>query len=350
MSAFFSKMRQTIISKLQLRKSTVYILCSFVVASLLVINSFLQRKAVINRMKNEINYTIKILNDMGWDLAYEHISFSILYPKKLVYIKAPKFYNVKCGFSFETDEISLNSGLFSSGKIGIDLGENQKLVLNGKSHNVNAEFLDLTVELLPDNIINNFVAQISNLKIADIADIEEGNFAARLVAPQHINAKAPFFKGYFDVKNIKLNGLLDYPLGQNIERIFANIEIIGRVNRKESLQETMHSWLANDGFIDIKDFNISWMPLRLVGKGSLYFNEKYKPILQMNTSSKALLNLIDELEEKRWLDSKGVFVAKILLNNKAYKADNDDKYLTLTTPISIQDDALLIEKIVVKKF
>ena len=51
---------------------------------------------------------------------------------------------------------------------------------------------------------------------------------------------------------------------------------------------------------------------------------------------------------KGWLESKGVFVAKILLNSKAFKMNRDDKFMTVTTPIDYKDGKLMIENIVVK--
>ena len=87
-----------------------------------------------------------------------------------------------------------------------------------------------------------------------------------------------------------------------------------KINFTNNLRSDLREWLSKDGHWEIKDFNLSWSPLLLVGKGNLYLNENFKPILQLNTTSKALSVLIDDLEHKNWLDSKGVFVAKILLS------------------------------------
>ena len=109
-------------------------------------------------------------------------------------------------------------------------------------------------------------------------------------------------------------------------------------------------WLAQDGYIDVKKLMVNWSPLSLIGEGELNFNENYIPKIKLSTSSKGLFELIENLEQKKWLDSKGVFVAKILLENKAFKIKDSDKHLSVVTPISYNDNILTVEKISIKKF
>ena len=101
--------------------------------------------------------------------------------------------------------------------------------------------------------------------------------------------------------------------------------------------------------IDIKKLIVEWAPLTMVAHGDLYFNEKLAPVLHLNTSSKGLEETIDMLQDN-FLESKGVFVAKILLNNKSFKLNKDDKYYTVTTPININSNQILIENIPIKNF
>lgn len=54
--------------------------------------------------------------------------------------------------------------------------------------------------------------------------------------------------------------------------------------------------------------------------------------------------------QDNFLERKGVFVAKILLNNKSFKLNPDDKYYTVTTPININSNQILIENIPLKTF
>ena len=95
---------------------------------------------------------------------------------------------------------------------------------------------------------------------------------------------------------------------------------------------------------------ISWDPLLLVGRGDVHFNEKFEPKMSLHTSSKALLDLLNDLQDKKYLDRKGVFVANILLGAKAFKANENDNYYTITTPITYRDNKLAVENITIKSF
>lgn len=316
---------------------------------LMIISNYLQRHAVINHFKNDMHYMIGSLNRAGWDLAYGDIDFNALYPFSLVTFKNLKIYSLSQNHAWEIDKLSLDSGFFNPSSLQIFLGEKQKLISAGKEHKISLGAYDFAVELPSSGAPNNLTLQLQNAAISDWAEAGEINLAARIIAPQLINDQSPSLRVHLDIRQVKLNGLLNYPLSQNIERIYLNASVLGQIKGGENFQQALREWLAKDGHIEIKDFNLNWPPLLMVGKGSLYFNETFKPILQLNTSSKALQVLIDDLESMNWLDSKGTFVVKILLGNKAYKADPEDRYLTVTTPIAIRDDALLVEKIVLKK-
>lgn len=322
----------------------------FLLLSLLIIQNYLQRRAIINHFKIEMHYVIKSLNNGGWDLAYDEVDFNSLYPFSLVTFKNLKIYSLNQNYGWEINRLELNSGLLNSTKLSIELGAEQNLTVRNKPHKVSLGNYNFKIELPINRQPNNLTLQLQNVSISEFAEISEINLAARIIAPQLISEQSPSLRGYLDIHKVKLNGLLNYPLGQNIERIYLNAELLGQIKGGVNFQQALREWLSKDGHIEIKDFNLNWPPLLMVGKGNLYFNENFKPILQLNTSSKALFELINDLENKNWVDNKGAFVIKILLGNKAYKADAEDKYLTVTTPIAVRDDALLVEKIVLKNF
>lgn len=326
-------------------------LISFVVI-LVVTNNYLQRRAAISTFKNNFDFLLSSINDSGWDIAYDKIEFGRFYPSNLITFKNFKIYKLNDNPYKELNlsELKINNGFFSPKQLSIKLAPSAELNYAGKNHKIVMGDYHIEVEMTGNESLNNLTANINDLKISDWADIEKINYAARIIAPQQINDQSPFLKNYLKIENIKLNGLLDYPLSQNISRIYMEADIIGQIKKADTIKTSLNEWLARDGKIEIKNFTINWLPLLLVGKGDLYFNDNLQPIMKMNTSSKALINLLDQLEQKKWLDSKGVFVAKILLNNKAYKADQKDQFLTVSTPIAIQEDALLVQKIPVKKW
>ena len=318
--------------------------------TLLFTNAFYQRKFLISEIQKQMVYSIQSLNRFGWDLAYNEISFNAFPLLSLGEIKQVKLYNRYAHTSWNCEKISFDNSILDTQKLQIELEGKQFLSLNGNVHNLSMKKPEFFIEADDDGKIKDFSFTLHNFSIAGLADVEKIVFLGSRVYGQYGNWDAPYFKSLIEISNIKLNGLLDYPLTQTIHKIYVNSTIIGKIDFKENIQTSLHDWSAKNGHIEIDDFNVNWSPLLLVGKGDLYLNENFTPILQLNTTSKALDVLIDDLEKLHWLDSKGVFVAKILLSRKSYKSEEDDEHLTVTTPIAIRDDALLVEKISVKKF
>lgn len=59
---------------------------------------------------------------------------------------------------------------------------------------------------------------------------------------------------------------------------------------------------------------------------------------------------MEDLQDRNFLERKGVFVANILLSNKAFKLNEDDEHLTIVTPIDYRNHKLAVENITVKTF
>lgn len=318
--------------------------------TLLFTFSYLQRRSVISAIQSQYDYAINSLNESGFDIAYDRIEFNALWPFKLVKIKNFKIYTLAAENYMEWNipELEVDTGLWAAKQLEIKLSKNQTCNFGGSKYDISIGRYKITVEG-SYNGLNNLIIKLHDIDISNLAQIGELSFAARKIAAQQINDEAPFLKTYFEIRNVRLNGLLNYPLSQDISRIYFNADIIGRFKKMDGWQSAVNDWLLRDGKIEIKTLTINWLPLILVGKGDVYFNDKLKPVVRLKTSSKALLDLINQMESKSWLDNKGAFVAKILLSSKAFKADPEDKYLTVSTPINYQDGQISVEKITIYK-
>ncbi len=340
-------------SKFHLSSNQKWAAFSFIIAFLVVLlfsNAYLQRKALIYHIKQNMLYSLQALSESAWDVAYDDISFNAFPLADLGTIKNIKIYNKYDRRSWTCEYVNFDNSILMPSNFKITLAPKQFLMLDGKPHNLSIPNYQFSFSLSSTAYIQKILFQAYNIAIQDLADIEEFSFAFKTLAPNDVNPNAAFAKSVLELKNIKLNGLLNYPLSQNIKNIFIDSEIVGKIDFSAPFAAALREWLAQDGLVEIKDAQINWPPFLMVGKGTLTLNEKFAPVLRMNTTSKALMPLIEQLEQQKWLDSKGVFVAKILLNNKSYKNDENDEYLTVTTPISVIDNSLLIEKIAVKKF
>ena len=313
-------------------------------------NAFLQRKLLINQIKKQVTYSIEGLNQFGWDLAYDNVSFHAFPLLPLGEFNHLKLYNRYAHRSWNVEKVRFNNSILNPQKIVFEVSGKQFITFDNYVHKIDMQSQEIALEISDSGRIELFSAQILNLAVADWAEAEKIVLLGKDLPSSADEDLAPSFQVVTEISNIKLNGLLNYPLSQDIRKIYLNASLLGKIDFAENFRSSLREWLAQDGHVEINEFNISWAPLLLVGKGNLYLNENFKPILRLNTTSKALAVLIDDLEKKQWLDSKGVFVAKILLASKSYKSDENDAYLTVTTPISVRDDALLIEKIAVKKF
>lgn len=311
----------------------------------------LQRAFVLNSIKGEINKAIASLNEAGYDAAYEHIGFSTFPFLPMVRIENFKIYSLRPGnyYEWSTPELTLDAGIFAPDHLSLSFDRYHEFRKNDKKYPAEFPVLDIDFHFDDKNGVTNITAEGIGLNIQGLFSVGGLKFAAQRMSPLQINELAPFFENHLDAQDIVIAEDIDIPLLKHIERLYLNANIIGVMNSSATYGESINNWLRLGGIIDIKKIIINWHPLVLVGRGDLYFNEQKEPVLHLNTSSKALLETMDKLQDV-FLDRKGVFVAKILLNNKAFKLSKDDKYDTVTTPINVNSNQILIENIPVKTF
>jgi hypothetical protein len=211
-------------------------------------------------------------------------------------------------------------------------------------------------ETFLDIIYNNesfeeLVFHAENIDIKDFAKIEKIALLTQSNKPTEIEAfTTPSFINMFEINNVKINGLIDYPLSSNLKLLYAKANIMGKLIPEASILTSLESWLHNGGFIDVPNLIVQWEPLTLVGRGNINFNEKFATRINFNTSSKGLLTLLKGLQEREVLETSNVFIANIMLNNKAYKINPNDEEYTIVTPIGYADGKLTIENLPIKDF
>ncbi len=309
-----------------------------------------ERLEAIKNIRQEIVRLQSSLNEVGYDIAYEDLSFSSFNPFQIMSVKNFQLYSLYEGrhWVWLLPELSLRVGLFNSCKITVNLPAGQLLEKGADKYTLTMPEVSLEIRTDKENRLKQMVLLAKNIKISDVADIGELQIASRRMAPQQLSELAPFFENYIDVRNVTFNALFDYPQAQTIERLYLNADIIGTIYGGSTYKNDLENWKTLGGGIDVRRLVVNWGPLLLVARGDVFFDKQQVPYLHLRSSSKALNEFLDELLNKGWLESKGVFVAKILLNSKAFKMNRDDKFMTVTTPIDYKDGKLMIENIVVK--
>lgn len=310
------------------------------------------RSYAISLIKNEIVKIQNSLNEAGWDVAYNNISFSPAYPGNLATVQDFQFYSLYQGRTFmvEIPKIEVSANLFNPRKITIRLSPEIKVSLRRKTYNLDIPNPLILMDINEKDQLVHLIVSAKEVNIRHTAQIGDMLFSAVRKTPANKTGLVPAWGCSLLVGNLRFDKKYEIALSDKIDMIFAEADVMGKVHGNTSYRSAIYEWLEAGGYVNLKYVSLNWKPLALVGRGSLYFNEKLEPNLHLDTSSKGLAESMDSMLQYQWLDGKGVFVSKILLGNKAFKLSPKDKYLTVIAPIDYKDRKLLIENITVAKF
>lgn len=320
--------------------------------ALFLLNASLLRGYQIRQTKLQIVQLQKTLAEFNLDISYDNLHFNSWFMRPLLSADNFQIYNLSGTdlWRLTVPRLELKPRWFNSRIININFGNQQTWSWNNQEKPLNTQKAVIQLEA-GDEGLQVVLAQIRHIEIKDFAKISELNLAGRRflgdMTPSHRTAG---FENHLELKDITLNGLLHYPLTSHINRIYLKTNFMGRIPAQMPLRLGLEEWLHQGGFVEIPNLVVNWPPLLLVGRGELNFDEKFTPSLRLETSSKALIKLLDDLQNHNTLDRKGVFVAKILLSNKAFKLNPADKDLAMITPIKYRDGKISVENITVRDF
>lgn len=315
--------------------------------SLTFIWLMLERSLAISTIKEEILKIESSLLAAGYDIAYDNLSFSQFSPWQIMRIDNFRIYSLDANnyTQWQCDEFAVSTDVFNTKKIRFHFSQNQSFQKGTKKWNIQVPESSIEMIISKQNQIQNFDIQIANLNIEKRANISSLKFAMQRGNGNQVNDKSPFMETHLEIKDIHIDDYTAWPMNKHIEHIYLNANVIGKIEEQEILSESLYKWVEEEGFIDIHKLIINWKPLMMVAKGDLFFNEELSPNITLNTSSMALTDTLEKMNQNGWLDDKGVFVAKILLNNKSFKKNQSDKYFTVTTPIKLNKEEVLVENI-----
>ena len=307
-----------------------------------VIKMSLERQSAINTIKEQIIQLENSLLAAGVDIAYDHLSFSNISPWQVVRIKNLQIYSLDSNhfWAWKCDEFDISSDVFDAKKLHLHFSQKQHFQLGEKLWEAELPQVLAEAELSENHQLKSMTLQAENILAPNLFTIENLAFNA-----QRLNSSEAFAETFLEVKNLLIADNVSWPLNKKIDYIYLNSNVIGPFESQSIFTESLYNWIEKDGFIKIAKLIVNWKPLVLVGKGDLFFDENLSPTLSINTSSLALTEILDTLNQNGILQDKGVFVAKILLNNKAFKKNLSDAYYTVTTPIKFDKGQVLIENI-----
>lgn len=310
------------------------------------------RSLAIKHIKKNINQSISYLNELGLDIAYDNIEFNSMMFYPLVKIDNLKLYSVTTlndwAINFQT--VKAYPNIIGTPRLRFTSTEGGSFTFNEFTSEMSSKetFLDITTE---NKELDELMLHAENINIKDFAKIDKITFLLQANKnPDITSFTTSSYTNLFEINDVKINGLIDYPLSSDIKLIYMKSNIMGKITTDDFILTSLESWLQKGGFIDIPNLIIQWDPLTLVGRGNINFNENFAPRISFNTSSKGILRLLNDLQQRELLDSSNVFIANIMLKNKAYKINPDDEELTVSTPIKYSDKVLTIENLPIKDF
>ena len=333
-------------------KSNLWGVLAFILAFILglfFINLTMSRTYAVKQLKSALVNLEEHLNEFNLDIAYDSYSASSIYTQPLITFTNFELYSPG-KWSLKLPELRIRNSVWNAGRFYIILGDEQILSF-GKDKNITitSQNADLQIAANTAGNLELLLAQIKNINVKNYFKIQELNLAGRRTGTLNNGGLAlSVFENHFEAKNITLNGLLNYPLSSEISRIYAKTNFVGALNPEGPLTAAMENWLHQGGYIGIPNLVINWNPLLLVGRGEINFNEKLEPSLHLMTSSKGLTKLMDDLQDRNFLEKKGVFVAKILLANKSFKLSEEDRYSSVITPLDFSNGKISVENITVR--
>lgn len=294
---------------------------------------------------------ISSLNELGVDLAYDNISFSPLFFTPLMKIDNPQLYSLDANdyWKLQFSDIRAYPQLGDSRKLRLNFSLSGEAVFNNELYSL--ELAQALTELqYSTEGFAELLIQAKDINLKGFAKTAQLSLLVQKSNLQSANKDAalPSFSAALEFKDVNINTAANSPLSPHLKLFHLQADAIGELPWRDGLLTSLENWSKSGGFVDIKNMVLQWKPLTLVGRGNLKLNSALLPNISLNTSSKGLLRLLDDLQDLGIIDAKNVYVTKILLSNKAYRLSPDDDELTITTPISYTDGKISIENLVIR--
>lgn len=325
--------------------SFVIVLCGICIIAL--------KGLAVKKIRSSFPTIISSLNEMGIDLAYDNIKFSPLFFTPLMRVEQPQIYALDENnyWNLQFDNLTADFSFFEQNKIVLRFSNHGNISFDEQSYSTTNNTAAITLDFKQQQL-QDLSLQAKQFNIHQFADIQNLMFKLHRTPWQNSpdDAALNSWISSLDITDVTINGMVNYPLSSNLTQLSLQANVIGDFIFKDDFLTSAEDWVKNRGFIDIPNLVLQWSPLTIVGRGQCKFTPLLAPEISFNTSSKGLLKLLDSLLALKLVDAKNVYVAKILLNNKAYKLNADDKELTISTPISYADGKISIDNLPIKDF
>ena len=313
--------------------------CVFV-GAFLVIWALLARNYGVERFKQEFTKAISGLNNLGYDIAYDDISFSAISPFEIVSIKNFKLYrqNGDKFWAWNVPELGVNASLLNYGAFVFYLSDGQSVQIGEKTFPARLES-SIAKARFDDKGLYNFLIKLKKFDVEEQFSVKEFNWAIQRDDNEHK------YSSKTDIRHVVLNETNSWNMSNVIEEFFIDMDVFGEFKQAQTYRQSLLQWNNNDGRVDVNRLILNWKPLVFVGKGNLIFDKNLKPEMRLVTTSKGLIETMDNMEKAGIFDGKSVLVAKILLSSKMTNLQPEEDPAAIISTFSILPHQLNIENI-----
>lgn len=175
-------------------------------------------------------------------------------------------------------------------------------------------------------------------------EIETAAPAAQRVDPQAVHPVAASLELGLDMGEIGLpahlvDGNALNSLGPVVERLAAQVTVLGALNATATDPETLAAWRDSGGTIEVSSLDLKWGPVLISADGTLALDENLQPIGAFATRIAGLEEFITALETTGVLTSNDASVARITLAILT-RASDDGGPARVALPVTLQDRIL----------
>lgn len=301
--------------------------------------TFFNRNYAIGMIKNQFGELERVLNSLGYDYAYDNVTFYSFSPWQIMRIKNLRIYSLdEDNFvQWSIDDFNVDVGLWKHNKIRVFLGSKQSLQIGKDVWNVYLPDSELDVKVKANNF-QKAVLKANDIVIKNLIDIKDLSLAID-------KNKMSSFEVELDVKAIHIDDMTGWKLNKDVDHVYIKSSLQDYLNFDMDIAESLYEWSDRGGKLVVEKMILNWKPLIMVANGDVSFNKKFEPKISLNTASFALIETLEKLNTHGFISNKGTFVVKILLNNKAVRQKSSDKYKMVKSPLKITKDKVLLENI-----
>ena len=160
---------------------------------------------------------------------------------------------------------------------------------------------------------------------------------AKITDPK-VSTSAAFFV-QLKLRELNLAGSFNSSLGNAVQEFSTNFRVMGHLDPVLSKRNIIN-WRNAGGIIEIDSMRGIVGSLTFYGTGTLALDKKLQPLVAMSANFEGILQTIDGLEKKGYINSKKALLAKVMLN--LFSKNTVGLNGAINLPVTVQDRKLSV--------